>query len=108
MASLTITACSNPLFAYNAPPPKFWEHPNGGIVTTCSGGGISESQKKYYKGGYYLKDGYFRFNCIDGKEYKLTPEQKNWHLDGLELGMFTMLTGRLQREGGGVYHEAAA
>ena len=108
MASLTITACSNPLFAYNAPPPKFWEHPNGGIVTTCSGGGISESQKKYYKGGYYLKDGYFRFNCIDGKEYKLTPEQKNWHLDGLELGLFTMLTGRLQREGGGVYHEAAA
>ena len=76
MASLTITACSNPLFAYNAPPPKYWENSDGTVVTTCSGGGILKSEKKYYKGLYYLKNGYFRFNCIDGKEYELTPEQK--------------------------------
>ena len=76
MASLTITACSNPLFAYNAPPPKYWENFDGTVVATCSGGLISESRKKRYKGFYYLKNGYVRFNCIDGKEYELTPEQK--------------------------------
>ena len=76
MASLTITACSNPLFAYNAPPPKYWENFDGTVVATCSGGLISESRKKRYKGLYYLKNGYFRFNCIDRKEYELTPEQK--------------------------------
>ena len=76
MASLTITACSNPLFAYNAPPPKYWENPNGAAVSTCSGGGILADRKKYYKGLYYLDEGYVRFNCINGKEYELTPEQK--------------------------------
>ena len=76
MASLTITACSNPLFAYNAPPPKYWEHPNGAVVATCSGGLIPADKKKNYKGWYYLDEGYVRFNCINGKEYELTPEQK--------------------------------
>ena len=76
MASLTITACSNPLFAYNAPPPKYWENSDGTVVTTCSGGGIFAKEKKSFKGWYYLKDGYVKFNCINGEEHKLTPEQK--------------------------------
>ena len=76
MASLTITACSNPLFAYNAPPPKYWKQPSGGVVTTCSGGGILADRKKIYKGFYYIENGYVKFNCINGEEYELTPEQK--------------------------------
>ena len=76
MASLTITACSNPLFAYNAPPPKYWENFDGTVVATCSGGALPANRKKMYKGWYYLDDGYVRFNCINGKEYELTPEQK--------------------------------
>ena len=51
MASLTITACSNPLFAYNAPPPKYWDNPNGAAVTTCSGGLIKADKKKIIKDG---------------------------------------------------------
>ena len=75
MASLTMMACSNPLFAYNTPR-KYWENPNGTVVTTCSNGLIMAKEKKSFKGRYYLDQGYVRFNCINGEEYKLTPEQK--------------------------------